>query len=327
MQPNLFKWATSELSQDAFLCWILEWAGPQYSDHEMNKAACRFLKDVLKRYKVSFGLHDIDAIKVYKQDANIDVWAEIALKNGTKNALLIEDKTGTVQSETQLQKYRKTLISRGFDNPLLLYFKTIDASCYQDVEAEGYNVYTRSDFVSLIKEKASRPDNLIFSDFYEHLSSIENRVNSFKKLKVKDFIHVGKPDMLPWHGFLKALSLELASGKWAYVPNKSGGFMAFYDDVWADDKEGLYIQLDCNKAALQIRLDASGVHHDIRKKKRDSWVKKLMLHPCLERPSRLGVGKTMAVAQINGLWDQHSLLDCKSVAKTINSLKKIVREI
>ena len=29
MKPNLFKYATSELSQDAFICWLLEWAKPQ----------------------------------------------------------------------------------------------------------------------------------------------------------------------------------------------------------------------------------------------------------------------------------------------------------
>jgi hypothetical protein len=26
MKPNIFKYATSELSQDAFICWLLAWA-------------------------------------------------------------------------------------------------------------------------------------------------------------------------------------------------------------------------------------------------------------------------------------------------------------
>lgn len=28
--PNLFKFATSELSQDAFICWLLSWAEKDY---------------------------------------------------------------------------------------------------------------------------------------------------------------------------------------------------------------------------------------------------------------------------------------------------------
>ena len=30
MPPNLFRFATSELSQDAFICWLISWGDPQY---------------------------------------------------------------------------------------------------------------------------------------------------------------------------------------------------------------------------------------------------------------------------------------------------------
>ena len=29
-RPNLFTYATAELLQDAFLCWLLAWADPSY---------------------------------------------------------------------------------------------------------------------------------------------------------------------------------------------------------------------------------------------------------------------------------------------------------
>jgi hypothetical protein len=31
MRPNLFHHATSELSQDAVLCWLLSWTKPEHS--------------------------------------------------------------------------------------------------------------------------------------------------------------------------------------------------------------------------------------------------------------------------------------------------------
>ena len=34
--PNLFKFATSELSQDAFICWLLSWAKKDYEIQELR---------------------------------------------------------------------------------------------------------------------------------------------------------------------------------------------------------------------------------------------------------------------------------------------------
>lgn len=34
MEPNLFHYASSELSQDAFLLWLLEWANPANAEYD-----------------------------------------------------------------------------------------------------------------------------------------------------------------------------------------------------------------------------------------------------------------------------------------------------
>ena len=36
MNPNLFHFATSELSQDAVLCWLLSWADVQYAKSPLH---------------------------------------------------------------------------------------------------------------------------------------------------------------------------------------------------------------------------------------------------------------------------------------------------
>lgn len=35
MSPNLFNYGTSELCQDAFICWLLEWAEPHYREEDL----------------------------------------------------------------------------------------------------------------------------------------------------------------------------------------------------------------------------------------------------------------------------------------------------
>jgi hypothetical protein len=36
MEPNLFNYATSELSQDAFICWLIAWADSSQIENDKN---------------------------------------------------------------------------------------------------------------------------------------------------------------------------------------------------------------------------------------------------------------------------------------------------
>lgn len=72
-RPNLFSYATSELSQDAFVCWLLKWAKPQYKnpDAELHKCAVKFIQAL-------FAKHDkappaFRNIEIHKQRKKIDV--------------------------------------------------------------------------------------------------------------------------------------------------------------------------------------------------------------------------------------------------------------
>ena len=39
-RPNLFDYATSELSQDAFLTWLIQWADEDYKDLDNSLNSC-----------------------------------------------------------------------------------------------------------------------------------------------------------------------------------------------------------------------------------------------------------------------------------------------
>jgi hypothetical protein len=44
-QPNLFDFATRELSQDAFICWLASWANPAFKEQNetLHATATAFL--------------------------------------------------------------------------------------------------------------------------------------------------------------------------------------------------------------------------------------------------------------------------------------------
>lgn len=89
MKPNLFNYATSELSQDAFLLWLLEWANPSNSEYdpELHLTAKVFLRriiDVDDKF-------DIKSVVCKKQQYHIDVLAIV----NNEIAVIIEDKINT----------------------------------------------------------------------------------------------------------------------------------------------------------------------------------------------------------------------------------------
>ena len=105
---NLFEYATKELSQDAFLRWLVEnWN--ESDDKELQKASRDFLSfltnneyddlDFEKAKVVTFG-------QINHMDISIDVYPD---KNTSKHDIIvIEDKTGSNEHD-QLTSYNKTI--------------------------------------------------------------------------------------------------------------------------------------------------------------------------------------------------------------------------
>jgi hypothetical protein len=89
-RPNLFDYASSELSQDAFICWLARWAAPAFreSDGPLHTTAVTFLGRLLE---IGRGPHvpAVRAVEVRRQWKDIDV---LMVVNGD-TAIVIEDKT------------------------------------------------------------------------------------------------------------------------------------------------------------------------------------------------------------------------------------------
>ena len=51
MKPNIFNFATKELSQDAFLCYLLEFSKEEYKKYEKEHIFANiFLKNILNKF-------------------------------------------------------------------------------------------------------------------------------------------------------------------------------------------------------------------------------------------------------------------------------------
>ena len=125
-KPNLFEYATSELSQDAFLAWFFAWIRAD-SSHQISSAARMYLTILLNskpnRDTPSPILEgDIDECEVQTQVSvkvkgknvrKADLVLEVKLKGSKeKMAVIIEDKTHSSNNEQKLKDYKTGLLDK-----------------------------------------------------------------------------------------------------------------------------------------------------------------------------------------------------------------------
>ena len=110
MKPNLFDYVISELSQDAFLSWIIKWADKEYAGQPMNECG-KEIVEKLSNGKIS--AKENYTVEIYKQytisnGQKMDLWITFneEEKDSKKYSLVIEDKVDTSFHDSQLKNYR-----------------------------------------------------------------------------------------------------------------------------------------------------------------------------------------------------------------------------
>ena len=231
-KPNLFHYATSELSQDAFLCWLLRWAnhGCAREDPALHATAVDFVLSILNKCGHSCELDSgkpiplkVNPIKQYKF---VDVLAEVDYGEN-QFAIVIEDKTNTTMHGKQLKTHRDIVEA---DYPsracLLVYLKTGAISQAKQAKEAGYVVYSRKNLLKVLNRRKGEISNHIYMDFLDHLCEKHRRYNKFRTNKVIKWVRCWEA----WQGFFEYLQERLPSCGWGYEANQSGGELVFYSN-------------------------------------------------------------------------------------------------
>ena len=321
--PNLFTYATSELSQDAFICWLLAWAAPEHKDVDPSLHACAV--ELINAFFVKHGQlppSSIETLEVKRQDSNIDV---SCIVNGVY-AILIEDKTTTKNHSGQLLRYYETMSARYEpQNILPIYFKTHDQACYAAVNKDGYQAFTRSDFLDVLNAGLKMGiKNAIFLDFQQHLQRIENQVSGYLSRSVKDW------NRFDWTGFYLELQRELGTGKWDYVNNPSGGFMGFWWAFQRNDGCRQYLQLEEDTLCLKIEVNEPAQRSSLRRKWYGLFKRAAAKHGLvLEKPERFGSGKYMTVLTDRNYLkvQENGLIDLGATLKGLREVELFLRTV
>lgn len=299
--PNLFKFATSELSQDAFICWLLSWAKKDYeigSDKQkaLNKIAIRILALFFTKANKILP-SDIDTIVVRRQVSNIDI---LCIINDTY-CVLIEDKVGSIQHSNQLVRYKQFMmnghdITFSEDKVIAIYLQTHDQSNYKTVTKDGFYPVIRRELLDIFENEQVEvlKNSDIYTNFYDYLQSIEDAVQSFKYLPVSEWGHKA------WIGFFQYLQSQLGEGNWGYVANPSGGFMGFWGLGRRVDDLDIYLQLEQDKVCFKMCVPQKENRSKFRKKFYKLFVAEASNFDLkVTKPKRFGSGRHMTFAVLD----------------------------
>lgn len=268
--PNLFTYATSELSQDAFLCWLVEWANPEWAASEpfLHKKATAFLRHLFSIAKpVAIDFPAVRAVEIRRQHFHADIVLYITAESGRQYAVIIEDKVNTKERGDQLDEYLKKICEYAKNqlpcfsrsDLVCIYYKTGDQSDYSGVEGCGYAVVKREDMIGILRPAdEAEMTNAVYRDYYLHLCLLQEKVMLYESLCEpcwRILERDGETVFPLWIGLFKKLQ-EIYRGRvadcnvgWDYANPRSGRFIVFWRspaDLRGPDFT-LYIQLEEGK--------------------------------------------------------------------------------
>jgi len=290
--PNIFSFATSELSQDAMFAYLIKWADPHNMD--IDKELCQLGQSFLKLLTSSENLI-IDSVEVGRQWRNIDIWVEI--NNDT--ILIIEDKTNTSIHDNQLDRYR-AIIEDEYNGKrniqLFTYVKTGNEpkAVLEEIKKKGYKTINRAQILAILN--TYRGNNPIVLNYKDSLQALENATNSY----INSPIDKWNGDA--WQGFYMEIEKYCDGIQWGYVPNPSGGFWgAWWHSNWPNNNKNLemYLQFEEAKMCIKICYDGPENKTIIRNKCYETLIETAaQIAPEIVRPDRFGAGTYMTIGVV-----------------------------
>ncbi|WP_456274657.1 PD-(D/E)XK nuclease family protein [Bacillus sp. AK031] len=312
-RPNLFSYATSDLSQDAFLCWLLEWGDPQHqpADMALHNAGTQFITDIFSKHQLHAPA--IHSIQITRQAADLDILATI----NDEFAILIVGKSITADQTNQLMKVRNNIEKKGCLHQLPIYYQTGNQGSYRGIEKAGFQHFSRQDMLTLMgKGIMNGIEDSIFTAYYEHLLKIEAAHNSYVTSQITDW------RALAWQGFYSELQARGLQGDWSYFANTQGGFTGFWWHWKSDEESNQYLQLEEDKLCFKIKVEEKSRRRMLRAQWHKAMVEKgNELGLAFRRPDRFGSGNFMTVAVLDDyrVADEQGLIDLEA---TIEGLRK-----
>lgn len=326
-KPNIFEIATKELSQDAFITWLLMWANDSYkaTDEDLHQCGKEFVSTLIKNQYPNFS-ESINKVKVKRQEKKIDVWAEV----NDKYLIIIEDKTNSRDHSEQLEKYKeiaeKWCQENNKEKPICIYLKTGNEceANLKKIRDKEYSIFDRKKFINLLN-KFEQIKNNIFSDFYERMLQIDNLTNGYDKVEISEW------EGYEWQGFYMAIEDKVKHIEWGYRNTVARGFWSFWLTWEKVGDVSIYSQIEQGRLCFKIKTDSekSKNWNEIRDEFYELISAKGKKYgcECIKKPKRKGNGPSMNYAIVEQKdWLGEGIVDVDKAAENLKKYLAFLRE-
>ena len=262
---NMFKYATKELSQDAFICWLVNYIN---TDEEKYKSVARDFIELIanKIGNIKFKQFVKDnnyKVEIKHQYKNIDVLLKI-----DKFYIIIEDKIKTIEHDDQINKYTYSLLNSGIKevgdfNIFTCYYKIYDE--YKSKDKFVNAIITRKDMINLLEKVQNK--NLYMEDYYKYLKEIEEyskkrdvTTNKICELKSDIIDNISDSIYTSFYSELEEKEGSYDIIGWGYADNRAGGTWWYaskeFENVQNKDFKNIYaeVNLKNNRNEIVIKL-------------------------------------------------------------------------
>ena len=323
LENNLFNYATGELSQDAFLCWLFSYAiKGNNKDSKIKACAIDFLKEFVPELE-----KESEIFLSNPPERQIDK-VDVLLTVNDKYKIIIEDKTYTSEHDDQLTRYRER-IKEKFPAYIIvgIYFKTGFQSDRTTIKENNYKYFGLDSIYSVLDKHIKKIDNDIFIDYYNYIKDFKGEISKFKISPVSKWQWA---QINGFYDYIKSKSYGDMYYDYGYVANQSGGFYGMWisNETYGEynnSKYELYLQCEfveqrlniCYKASSKqdLKIDRATREHFIWEKDNGKWIDNAADFG-FKKPKRYGSGKTVTF----GLYkDDEIITDYISAESKINA--------
>lgn len=337
MKNNIFKYATGELSQDAFICWLMSYA---MSDSEIDDGLTECARDFIRQFIPDFPQEETPYVtRIQRQYKFIDVLVTV----NDQYIIVIEDKTFTKEHDDQLTKYLNLIKEENPQKRVYgVFFKIGFQGNLSNVKKSHYLPYGREKILQTMGKYISLVTNRIFLDYYEYVDNFNQQASLFQTKKISEW------DWQQINGFydyinknIQSFNMRNMKSDYGYVANPSGGFYGMWlcNDTYKfveDSKYELYIQLEFVGGNLNICYKASvkdkgqKLTGDIRDrliwvKNNNEWINIADKYN-FTKPNRFGAGNTVTLGIYKSNFDTYTEA-VTTLEEAVDNFIQLVKEL
>lgn len=345
LRNNLFRYATSELSQDAFLCWLASFA---LEDAKPDRALQACAHELLECFVPSLKDSPFAVMDIERQVGHIDVLLTV-VSRGRTYKIIVEDKTFTSEHDNQLQRYLIQGQNTWPDCTVCgVYYKMGFQSDLSHVKAAGYQIVTREQMLNLMAKYRDQTTNPIFLDYYNWWSEYHRQTLLYQQLPLARW---NSQQILGFYHFLQTGGFAADHHVWmgyGYVSNPKGGFeglwMGLHDNqfILLDVSCSLYLQIEPQwnterqeqtfPICLKLSLDEIKSTSVSAKTIRDALIYDSPGRYCLidfqfQRPARMRSGKHITIGEYTRPSGETAAQFQDTLAAAINDYRSFLQKV